>query len=308
MENPYAGKSSLVLTETLPDSVYRKLLSKNLTTTTTQFNAELNGTNSAPAAPQQQASPEDGSQASPASAAGGGLKGAYLIKTTIKSPAALLHDVDTETSLGLTAVDALAALFPPTPAASTSGLPSHSEDGESGPIVNVARLDHADRMDVINLQERILQLLEEGKAKPVGICPVREGVYDSAFEELIRQTAVLCPERGLLISELRNEMRETDTTYDLLFDTACQYAVRKAISRDLGRTMLQETAEIGAEVRTAENRVSELRAKYEGQQKRAAETRAAAQKVHEEEIAFIKRGTQQLTQEIKRLTAQQQQQ
>lgn len=348
MENPYANSKTLVLKEVMPDAVYRSLLSKNLTTTTTQFNAVLgDGASSSSADAAAQRAAEDAnvtgvpsssadtannggsSSSQQTSAAGGGIKGAYVIKTAIKSPSALLSDVDAESSLGLTAADALAALFPPEPVSSGASHhqftattppppPMMGDDGttvggaaaaaNNSAMVAVARIDHADRMDVINLQERVLQLLEEGRARPAGICPVREGVYDAALAEITRQVAVLCPERGLLLSELRREMGETDTTYDLLFDAACQYAVRKAISRDLGRTMLQEMEDMAAEVRTAENRVAELRAKYEGQQKRAVETRAAAQRVHEEEVAFIKKGTAQLTQEIKRLTLQQQQQ
>eukprot|EP00658_Telonema_sp_P-2_P049127 TRINITY_DN37355_c0_g1_i1.p1 TRINITY_DN37355_c0_g1~~TRINITY_DN37355_c0_g1_i1.p1 ORF type:complete len:179 (+),score=28.48 TRINITY_DN37355_c0_g1_i1:331-867(+) len=169
-------------------------------------------------------------------------------------------------------------------------------------MVAVARADHAEVLDVVCLQERVLQLCAEGKAKLQGVCSLREAVYDKAMQELIRQVTVLCPERGLLLAELTEEIKESTGTYDLLFDSACQYAVRKAIERDLYRTMLRELDDLRVQSRTIENRVQELRAKREGLEKRFAEQRETERKQHEDEVAFLKRGNAQLSAEIKRLT------
>ena len=114
---------------------------------------------------------------------------------------------------------------------------------------------------------------------------------------------VQCPERGLLLAELRDEVAETNNTYDLLFDSACQYAVRKSIERDLKRTMQSQVGEFHMQMRTLENRVHELRAKYEGIDKRLREQRATEEKLHQEEVQFLKKGNLQLTNEIKRLSA-----
>ena len=337
----------LPLREVLPKKVHRRLLSKLLITSTTQFNAANAEKNDAAIiAAAANGSGTSGTQEGGCS--GGATMGAssmkasssYIVKKKIKSPQALLQDVDAQTTKGITVADALASLYPPAPW--TPPQPQHGADGgvSEGAVVHVdptvrgelsdseeevddaalttvasdthtmkeeamvavARADHAEVLDVVCLQERVLQLCAEGKAKLQGVCSLREAVYDKAMQELIRQVTVLCPERGLLLAELTEEIKESTGTYDLLFDSACQYAVRKAIERDLYRTMLRELDDLRVQSRTIENRVQELRAKREGLEKRFAEQRETERKQHEDEVAFLKRGNAQLSAEIKRLT------
>lgn len=47
----------------------------------------------------------------------------------------------------------------------------------------------ATRLDVINLQERLDQQLQQRQARETGICPVREELYAQCFDELIRQAS-----------------------------------------------------------------------------------------------------------------------
>lgn len=323
--NAYEGLAleDLPLKELLPKKVHRRLLSKQLITSTTLFTV---------------AADDAGKDASGAAAAEEGANAtmkaksssSYVVRKKIKSPQALLRDVDDHTTKGIAMADALASLFPPTPYVpaeeggegghvdpAVRGELSESEEdtgeehannhttamGHHDSFVAVARADHAEVLDVVCLQERIIQLCAEGKAKAQGVCSVREAVYDRGMQELIRQVTVHCPERGLLLAELTDEIKESTGTYDLLFDSACQYAVRKAIERDLYRTMLRELDELRVRSRTIENRVQELRAKKEGLERRFAEQRETERKLHEEEVAFLKRGNAQLSAEIKRLTA-----
>ena len=66
--------------------------------------------------------------------------------------------------------------------------------------------------------------------------------------------------------------------------------------------MMKERDTLAREVAIMDNRVKEMRAKLQGIEKRIQERRDATAKNHAEEVAFIKKGNQQLTQEIKRLT------
>lgn len=45
------------------------------------------------------------------------------------------------------------------------------------------------------------------KARDGGICPIRETLYNEAFDEVIRQVTVNCSERGLLLLRLKNELK-----------------------------------------------------------------------------------------------------
>jgi dynein light intermediate chain len=190
------------------------------------------------------------------------------------------------------AVDVLEHLFPSFDAGESDGAP----------MTSVASTSHLSKLDVIHLQEELDRRCKESNARPFGVCPVRESIYKDCLDEIIRQVTVTCPERGELLAELQSEVGETQRTYDMLFESACQYGARKAIERDLKRTMNQQLEDLTKSVAILENRVHEMRAKYEGLEKRFQERRVADEKKHHEEVAFIKKGNQQLTAEIKRLT------
>jgi dynein light intermediate chain len=56
-------------------------------------------------------------------------------------------------------------------------------------------------------------MLTERQAKKTGICPIREELYSQTFDEIIRQVAVDCPERGLLLMRVRDEHKMTLAGY-----------------------------------------------------------------------------------------------
>ena len=49
--------------------------------------------------------------------------------------------------------------------------------------------------------------IKERQAKEKGICPVREELYSQCFDEIIRQVTIECPERGLLLLRVRDEIK-----------------------------------------------------------------------------------------------------
>lgn len=192
----------------------------------------------------------------------------------------------------LSVTAALEKLFPPKPVGDV--------DGE--PMVSVATTDHLSKLDVIHLQEELEKRCSAARARAFGVDDTREHLYDDCFNEIIRQVAVGCPERGLLLAQLRDEFRETNESYDVLFESASQFGARKTIERDLKRTMQRDLETLLKEVAVLENKVNEVKAKYDGLEKRFIERRAGEEKRHQEEVQFLKKGNLQLTNEIKRLT------
>uniref|UniRef100_A0A914VYW9 Uncharacterized protein n=1 Tax=Plectus sambesii TaxID=2011161 RepID=A0A914VYW9_9BILA len=87
----------------------------------------------------------------------------------------------------------------------------------------------ATRLDVLNLQEQLDAALDDRRAKKFGVCPIRRDIYDQLFDELIRQVAVNCAERGLLLMRVRDELRLTIATYQSLLESAVAYGLRKAL-------------------------------------------------------------------------------
>lgn len=216
----------------------------------------------------------------------------------------------------LTVEKALSQLFPPTPlqpvegsgAAQTSNAKT-SGRSSSAPAktskqkwLKVAATDHTSRLDVVQLHQHLQNRCTQEHARIRGVlCPIREKIFNDGLDELTRQITVLCPERGVLLKDLNAAMAQTTETYDILFDSACQYAVRKSIERDLNSFLFEEKKQLESEVRRLENRVNELRAKHDGMMKRFEEQKTVNAKLHEEEINYLKKANQQFISEIKRL-------
>lgn len=73
------------------------------------------------------------------------------------------------------------------------------------------------REDVDCLKERLERCLEERKAKGEAICPIRERVFAEAFDEVVRQVLIDCPERGVMLSRVKNEAYLTIAAYRTLY-------------------------------------------------------------------------------------------
>ena len=69
--------------------------------------------------------------------------------------------------------------------------------------------------------------IKEREAREKGICPVREELYSQCFDEIIRQVTIECPERGLLLLKVRDEIKNTISSYRTLYESAILFGIRK---------------------------------------------------------------------------------
>jgi dynein light intermediate chain, axonemal len=76
----------------------------------------------------------------------------------------------------------------------------------------------ATRIDVVNLQDELDKRLKIRQSRETGICPIREELYAEAFDEIIRQVAIICTERGLLMLRARDELRMNIREYRTLYE------------------------------------------------------------------------------------------
>merc|ERR1712224_347320 len=98
----------------------------------------------------------------------------------------------------------------------------------------------ATRLDVIQLQEALDQRLMERQARETGICPVREELYAQCFDELIRQICINCPERGLLLLRVRDEIRMSIAAYQTLYASSVTFGTRKQLQSEQGKVQMEE--------------------------------------------------------------------
>eukprot|EP00928_Gymnodinium_smaydae_P044064 TRINITY_DN2941_c0_g2_i1.p1 TRINITY_DN2941_c0_g2~~TRINITY_DN2941_c0_g2_i1.p1 ORF type:complete len:282 (+),score=78.31 TRINITY_DN2941_c0_g2_i1:92-847(+) len=147
----------------------------------------------------------------------------------------------------------------------------------------------ATRLDVIQLQEALDQRLMERQARETGICPVREELYAQCFDELIRQVTINCPERGLLLLRVRDEIRMSIAAYQTLYQSSVTFGTRKQLQSEEGKGATEALIEDHEEKkRQYEARVVELKNKCEAIERREAERRTIDERKRKEEIDFLK--------------------
>jgi dynein light intermediate chain, axonemal len=102
------------------------------------------------------------------------------------------------------------------------------------------------RIDVINLQDALDTKLQQRGARETGICPIREELFAQCFDEIIRQIALQCLKRGLLLARVREELRTTKQAYQTLYESAIAYGMRKGLQAE------QEKIEMSEKIKTLE--------------------------------------------------------
>lgn len=147
----------------------------------------------------------------------------------------------------------------------------------------------ASRLDVVGLQEMLDKRLIDRQARESGICPVREDLYEQCFDELIRQVTINCPERGLLLLRVRDEIRMTTDAFKTLFESSITFGVRKQLQSERGMSDMESKVQtLESECKGLEAEVQELRNKVETIEKRESEVRDLNEKRRKTEIDFLK--------------------
>ncbi len=61
----------------------------------------------------------------------------------------------------------------------------------------------------------------------------------SNLDELIRQVAINCAERGLLLLRVRDELQMTLRAYQTLYESSVAFGMRKALMAEQGKSELE---------------------------------------------------------------------
>mmetsp|Transcript_35114 Transcript_35114/g.108390 ORF Transcript_35114/g.108390 Transcript_35114/m.108390 type:complete len:261 (-) Transcript_35114:134-916(-) len=187
--------------------------------------------------------------------------------------------------------DILNAILPPEPVA---------DDGTGETLLRCVSAVPATRLDLVHLQERLDQQLLERQAREAGVCAVRSQLYGQAFDELIRQVTLECPERGLLLLRVRDDLRATTAAHRLLYKSSVAFGSRKALTAADGIPELRaQVSALEADRHALELKVLELQARAEKIESDAQARRAAEEKRHAEEVTFFRKTNHQLASQVK---------
>lgn len=72
---------------------------------------------------------------------------------------------------------------------------------------------------------------------------MREELYSQCFDDIIRQVTIECPERGLLLLRVRDEIKMTIASYQTLYDSAILFGIRKKLQAESGKEELKKRLE-----------------------------------------------------------------
>ncbi|XP_026193648.1 33 kDa inner dynein arm light chain, axonemal [Cyclospora cayetanensis] len=101
----------------------------------------------------------------------------------------------------------------------------------------------ADRVDVLKTREELDVQLLERRASETGVCACRYDAILQCFDELIRQVAILCPERAFLLIRVKDEIRMTISALEVLCKSSIGFSVLKQLqSHSVRSTTKREQA------------------------------------------------------------------
>lgn len=153
----------------------------------------------------------------------------------------------------------------------------------------------ASREKARDLYKALDEKIKEKQAREKGICPVREELYSQCFDEIIRQVTIECPERGLLLLRVRDEIKMTIAAYQTLYDSAVQFGIKKQLQAVKGIEELKlRKAQLEQKKAELTNVKIQLRNKQDAYKKHISEKKKLFQENRDSQLKFLKQQNESL--------------
>ena len=189
-------------------------------------------------------------------------------------------------------VETLNSMFPPK---------QWEEEGHR--YIQYVSSEPATREKSRDLFKALDQKLKERRAKDKGICPVRQELYSQCFDEIIRQVTIDNTERGLLLLKVRDEIKMSIASYQILYESAILYGIRKQLQSEDAREELKKTLE-EKEKKTIEltNKKIALENKLQSLKKHFAERKEIEASKREKDLNFLNQQKESLDKIIRNIS------
>ncbi|XP_055388672.1 axonemal dynein light intermediate polypeptide 1-like [Condylostylus longicornis] len=147
----------------------------------------------------------------------------------------------------------------------------------------------ATRLDVLAVHDQLIKELQRRRAKECGVCPIREELYSDCFNEVIRQVAVGCAERGKLLHVVKREVEDTKEAYKSLYNSVTKFGLRKALSEEQKAAReREEIKQLEAEISELEKEENQLQSEYEEIHRKAQADKAEENAIHNKKVSLLK--------------------
>ena len=185
--------------------------------------------------------------------------------------------------------EALNAIFPPK---------IWEENGKR--YIQYVSQEPASREKARDLFKALDEKIKERQAREKGICAVREELYSQCFDEIIRQVTTECPERGLLLVKVRDEIKMTIASYQTLYESAILFGIRKQLQTEAGKEELKNRLkDLENKKKDLIKQKTQLDNKLKAFDKTIAERNQIETAKREEESAFLRQQNENLDKFLK---------
>jgi len=196
-----------------------------------------------------------------------------------------LPAIESNPSIG----EALNAIFPPK---------IFDENGKR--YIQYVSQEPATREKARDLFKALDEKIKERQAREKGICAVREELYSQCFDEIIRQVTIECPERGLLLVKVRDEIKMSIASYQTLYESAILFGIRKQLQTEAGKEELKKRLQdLENKKKDLIKKKSQLDNKLKAFDKTIAERNQIETAKREEESAFLRQQNENLDKFLK---------
>ena len=228
-----------------------------------------------------------------------GVKAEHPVAGVFRRQLSVLSEVPV-----LTAANAklLHALLPPREVPVNVAWDAHGNVIRRKRIVQPVSEVQASRSQLAELRELLDFKLADARARSSGTCPVRRMIFSMLFDELVRQTVIDCPERGLLLLRIRDQLRMTYDATCILYEESL-HQTRRRMFEAMRQTpeLTGKVANLTDQCDTLRQEVLRLEAQHVAVLRSAEERQQTDQKKHGEEMLFLERTKQRLIQHIDRV-------
>lgn len=164
--------------------------------------------------------------------------------------------------------------------------------------VDVAqRVSHAQikREELRLLRLELDAKLRESNARREGVCNVRRGIHALMFDELIRQVTIDCPERGILLRRIRDEIQMTLDAHHTLYEESVAYSTNRCVAAaKYTPAMTAAIDSLTRDIGELRKELRKLEAKESAMIRCVDEQKNSDHKKYEEERIFLERTKQRL--------------
>lgn len=168
--------------------------------------------------------------------------------------------------------DFLNAILPPIPtqiiSKENNKNDNDNDDLEQEMVYSLVSTKQANRTQLIEMKNDFEQLIKQRRAREMGLDNIRYQLAFQLFDEIIRESAIDCKERGLLLLRIRDEAKMTLQSYGILKQVASTFSINKGEKSNQGfEQLIEKRNEMVEKKKKLENKLLKLQNKLSDTQK-----------------------------------------